>query len=153
MRIFLSFTFFIVTVFYSFAQESIYHQEVKATVEKLFTAMWENDGEMAKSLFDEKMRLMTTSTDAEGFGEMKESPVEDFVLRIAQPKEKGTLDERIISWDIKVDGNLATAWTGYEFYSLGKFSHCGFNSFKLVKTKSGWKIFSIADTRRKDNCN
>lgn len=153
MRIFLSFTFFIVTVFYSFAQESIYHQEVKATVEKLFTAMWENDGEMAKSLFDEKMRLMTTSTDAEGFGEMKESPVEDFVLRIAQPKEKGTLDERIISWDIKVDGNLATAWTGYEFYSLGKFSHCGFNSFKLVKTKSGWKIFSIADTRRKENCN
>lgn len=153
MRIFLSFTFFIVTVFYSFAQESIYHQEVKATVEKLFTAMWENDGEMAKTLFDEKMRLMTTSTDAEGFGEMKESPVEDFVLRIAQPKEKGTLDERIISWDIKVDGNLATAWTGYEFYSLGKFSHCGFNSFKLVKTKSGWKIFSIADTRRKDNCN
>jgi hypothetical protein len=153
MRIFLSFTFFIVTVFYSFAQESIYHQEVKATVEKLFTAMWENDGEMAKTLFDEKMRLLTTSTDAEGFGEMKESPVEDFVLRIAQPKEKGTLDERIISWDIKVDGNLATAWTGYEFYSLGKFSHCGFNSFKLVKTKSGWKIFSIADTRRKENCN
>ena len=153
MRIFLSFSFFLIGVFPLLSQDSQSEQEVKATIEKLFNAMRENDAEILPTIFDEKMRLLTTSTDPDGFGEMKESPVEDFILRVAQPKEKGTLDERIVSWDIKIDGNLATAWTGYEFYSLGKFSHCGFNSFKLVKTKSGWKIFSIADTRRKENCN
>jgi hypothetical protein len=151
MRIFLSFSILLSFLAPLFTQNDDEYL-IKSTVEKLFIAMRENDSEMLPSIFDEKMRMMTTITDSEGFGMMKESSVDDFILRIAQPKEKGTLDERIVSWDIKIDGNLAMAWTGYEFYSSGNFSHCGVNIFNLVKTNSGWKIFSISDTRRKENC-
>jgi hypothetical protein len=30
-----------------------------------------------------------------------------------------------------------------------KYSHCGVDVFMLVKTADGWKISTLADTRRK----
>ncbi|MFP3594978.1 hypothetical protein SB689_23835, partial [Chryseobacterium sp. SIMBA_038] len=62
------------------------------------------------------------------------------------------LEERIIIEAIHTDGNLASVFTPYSFYLKGKFSHCGANSFQLVKQNEEWKIQYIIDTRRKDNC-
>jgi hypothetical protein len=47
---------------------------------------------------------------------------------------------------------MAAAWTPYRFYRNGEFSHCGVNSFQLVKMAEGWKIVYIIDTRRKEPC-
>jgi hypothetical protein len=47
---------------------------------------------------------------------------------------------------------MATAWTPYNFYFNGKFSHCGVNNFVLVKQDNGWKIQYIIDTRRRQGC-
>jgi hypothetical protein len=57
-----------------------------------------------------------------------------------------------MSYDIKIDDNMAIAWTPYEFYITDKFSHCGVNVFTLIKTEQGWKIAGIIDTRRKEKC-
>jgi hypothetical protein len=65
---------------------------------------------------------------------------------------KGDLDERIIIEAIHTDGHLASVFTPYSFYVKGKLSHCGANSFQLVKQNTEWKIQYIIDTRRKDNC-
>ena len=54
---------------------------------------------------------------------------------------------------IEIDADLATVWTPYQFYYQEKFSHCGVNTFTLVRQKGEWKINYIIDTRRKDNCN
>lgn len=40
----------------------------------------------------------------------------------------------------------------FEFYIGDKFSHCGVNSFQLVKKDGDWKIFFIVDTSRQSNC-
>ena len=48
---------------------------------------------------------------------------------------------------------MANAWAPYEFYINSEFSHCGINSFQLIKIEGNWKIIYIIDTRRKDNCN
>ena len=61
-------------------------------------------------------------------------------------------DERIAFDGIKIDGPMATAWTPYNFYFNGKFSHCGVNNFVLVKQDNGWKIQYIIDTRRRQGC-
>ena len=53
---------------------------------------------------------------------------------------------------IHVDANLASAWTPYEFYVNDKFSHCGVNSFQLVKLKGNWVITYLIDTRRREAC-
>ena len=50
-----------------------------------------------------------------------------------------------------IDGKLAQVWVPYHFYLNGMLSHCGANSFQLMKENEDWKIISILDTRRK-NC-
>jgi hypothetical protein len=53
---------------------------------------------------------------------------------------------------VQIDGDFAQVWCDYAFYTDNTFSHCGIDAFQLHKGKDGWKIFHLADTRRKDNC-
>jgi len=53
---------------------------------------------------------------------------------------------------VKIDGPLAIVWTPYKFYFNGKFSHCGVNSFQLVRFNGVWKIQYLIDTRRRAGC-
>jgi hypothetical protein len=65
---------------------------------------------------------------------------------------KGAADEQIVFETVKVDDDLAMVWTPYRFIFNGKFSHCGVNSFTLVKLNGEWKINYVIDTRRKEKC-
>ena len=62
------------------------------------------------------------------------------------------LEERALSYDIKIHHGLAMAWVPYEFEINGKFSHCGVDIFTCVKTNSGWKIATAAYTVDKEDC-
>jgi len=120
---------------------------VKATVNQLFNGTKTSDSVLIRKSFS-KNAVLQTITKA---GEVKNENINDFALSISKA-EKQSLDERIIFSNILIDGNLASVWTPYEFYYKGKFSHCGVNSFQLVKLNNEWKIQYIIDTRRKDNC-
>jgi hypothetical protein len=48
--------------------------------------------------------------------------------------------ERIWNPDVKVHGPIATVWTPYDFWIDGKFSHCGIDSFDMIKVEGQWKI-------------
>ena len=61
-------------------------------------------------------------------------------------------DERVEFERVLIDANLASVWAPYEFYLGSKFSHCGYDSFQLVKLADGWKIAHVIDTRRKEKC-
>jgi hypothetical protein len=74
-----------------------------------------------------------------------------FITAVSKP-HTAIYDERITFNTIKIDANLATVWTPYQFFVGDKFSHCGVNSFQLVKFNGAWKIQYIIDTRRKENC-
>jgi hypothetical protein len=64
----------------------------------------------------------------------------------------GLLNEELTSLQVLTDGDLATAWMEYNFFRGDEFSHCGVNSMNLIRTANSWKIFSIVDTRRTENC-
>ncbi|HUM64696.1 MAG TPA: hypothetical protein PLV32_02570, partial [Chitinophagaceae bacterium] len=76
----------------------------------------------------------------------------DFVQLVGSLK-KDSADERISFETIRVDGPLAIVWTPYHFYYNGRFSHCGVNSFQLVRFEGVWKIQYLIDTRRRQGCN
>jgi hypothetical protein len=61
-------------------------------------------------------------------------------------------DERITFGMIKIDADLASVWTPYKFYFKQQYSHCGANSFQLVRLNGIWKIQYLIDTRRKADC-
>ncbi len=124
---------------------------VKAVIDKMFLAMKNADAAMLKSTFADSMVLQTISTGKEGKIKVWNEAPEDFAAFLAR-EQPGNLDERITFDVVKTDGPLAIAWTPYRFYYKGKFSHCGVNSFQLVRQDGEWKIQYLIDTRRKSGC-
>ncbi|MVM31829.1 hypothetical protein GO755_17405 [Spirosoma sp. HMF4905] len=123
---------------------------VKATVNRLFEGMQKADSTILKPLFTPTARLQTVA-NKQGDVSVKDDAISLFINSIGKAKA-GTLDERLASIDVRIDGELATAWTPYVFYRQEQKSHCGVNAFTLVKMNGSWKIQTIIDTRRKENC-
>ncbi|HTD93337.1 MAG TPA: nuclear transport factor 2 family protein [Chitinophagaceae bacterium] len=149
MRRFLLFLTILVSGNASFAQSA--EDSVKTTVNTLFTAMKNADASLLKSVFADSAILQTITRDKEGKLVVRNEDVKEFVDFVGQQK-KDVADERIEFGTIKIDGPLAIVWTPYQFYFSGKFSHCGVNSFQLVRFDNGWKIQYLVDTRRKTGC-
>ena len=124
---------------------------VKAVIKKMFTAMKNADPIALKSCFADSMILQTIAINKEGNLIIRNENPADF-LNFISKELPGNADERVSFETIKTDGMLAMAWTPYTFYYIGQFSHCGVNSFQLVRLKGEWKIQYIIDTRRKQDC-
>ena len=122
---------------------------VKTTIVRLFDGMSKADSTVLKPLFAPDARLQTVQ-NKQGTVSVKENPIASFITSVGKAKA-GALDERLSGMDIKIDGDLATAWTPYSFYYNGTQSHCGANAFTLVRMAGNWKIQNIIDTRR--TCN
>ncbi len=125
---------------------------IKAVINKMFDAMKNSDAASLKSCFGDSIVFQTISRNKEGNLIVKNESVNGFVESISK-LEKGAADERIVFETIKIDGPMAAVWTPYNFYYNGQFSHCGVNSFQVIRFKDGWKIQYIIDTRRKQGCN
>lgn len=124
---------------------------VKAAVNKLFEGMKNADAGQISDAFSDSAILQTIARNKEGKLIVRNERVKDFAKFVSKQK-KGAADERISFETIKVDGPLAIAWTPYTFYFEGKFSHCGVNSFQLVRINDQWKIQYLIDTRRRQGC-
>jgi hypothetical protein len=137
-------------VFYS-AKAQTAADSVKATVNKMFAAMKNADSVSLQSVFSETAVLQTISRNKEGNTIVRTESIANFAASIGK-LVKGDADEQIIFDAVHVDGALASVWTPYQFYFKGNFSHCGVNSFQLVRINGEWKVQYIIDTRRKDGC-
>ena len=123
---------------------------VKQTIAAFFTGMRQGDSTAVRRTLAPGAVFHTIATRAGITQVQPENPL-DFLKSVGTPHPK-VWDERITFDKILIDANLASVWTPYEFYLGGTFSHCGYNSFQLVKLADGWKIAHIIDTRRKEKC-
>src|SRR5688572_7205885 len=124
---------------------------VKATINQLFTAMKNADSSLLMNAFADSAVLQTIGSRA-GKVIIRNEKVSSFAQQI-KALPKGAADERITFQTILIDGPLAMVWTPYQFYYQDKFSHCGVNSFHLVRIDGRWKIQYLIDTRRREPCN
>lgn len=124
---------------------------VKTTIKLMFDGMRKGDSTQVKNTLMPGATLHTIAKSKEGAVSVHNEDVGKFAASVVK-YPAFTLDERLSGIEIKIDADLATAWTPYVFYFQDKKSHCGVNAFTLVKVNSNWKIQSIIDTRRKDNC-
>ena len=120
------------------------------TVLRLFDGMRAGDSSMVRAAFDSNPRLVTTMV-RNGVPVLTTGSVDDFVKAVGTPHSE-VWDERISGEIIHIDGPLATVWMRYSFYAGSQFSHCGVNAFELFRRPDGWRITSIADTRRRERC-
>ena len=140
---FLSFSFIL------YAQTA--EDSVKAVINTLFAGMKNANADLVKTAFSDNAVLQTITSNKEGKTTVVSDKVDAFASLVGTLK-KDSADERIVFESIKIDGPLAMVWTPYNFFYNGKFSHCGVNSFQLVRFDGAWKIQYLIDTRRKQGC-
>ncbi len=124
---------------------------VKAVVNAMFDAMKTANEQALKDCFSDSAILQTIANTKNGEKIIRTEQVSQFASSVSN-LPKGAADERIIFETVRIDGPLAIVWTPYKFYFNGQFSHCGVNSFHLVKLNGNWKIHFLIDTRRKEPC-
>ena len=134
----------------SFAQSDD-EKAVKSVIIQLFDGMQKHDSTMIRTCFHPSARMQSVGENRKtGSIEVTtENTINGFVKSIGSMPETTQIEERVLNYEIRIDAQMATAWTPYEFYLNGKKNHCGVDAFQFFKTDKGWKILTIADTRRK----
>lgn len=124
---------------------------IKTVINNFFAGMEKGDTTLLRSACTAEPVFQTFMASQEGKMQVYTEDFDEFVRFVGTPtKEK--FKEEIEFEAIHAEKSLASVWTPYKFYRNGKISHCGTNSFQLVKTDEGWKIQYIIDTRRR-KCN
>lgn len=142
----IGFTFFCCGVFAQSNEDAI-----KKSINMFFAGMKSNDTSLINSTLDSSCFMYSIMQTADGKTKLDDGKIADFLQQVAAMKGKN-IDERPLSFDIKVDGAMAIAWTPYKLFFNGAFYHCGVDVFTLIKRDNTWKIMGITDTRRKNGC-
>lgn len=124
--------------------------QVMAVVHQVFDAMRARDSTSLRATFAADARMLGAG-DRNGTVVVENDAPDGFITAVGKPSP-AMWDERIYNPEVRIDGRLAMVWTEYDFYLGDKFSHCGVDLFQLLKTADGWKIITLADTRRREGC-
>ncbi|MGB5362433.1 MAG: nuclear transport factor 2 family protein [Aureibaculum sp.] len=147
--------FFLVILSYNqiLSAQHTEEENIKNVISLFFKGIHEGDILLINQTIARDLKIQTIYTNDEGITVLRTDEVTHFLNNIASKDPESTSDEKLLSYSIKIDNNMANVWTPYEFYYNGIFSHCGVNSFQLFKENNHWKIIYLIDTRRKQNCN
>lgn len=127
--------------------------KVKRTIEAFFEAFHAQDSVGMKNVVNPKIILQTIGLDKEGNTILRSEDFESLVNSIVSIPDSVSFKEKLTDYSIHQDGMMAHVWTPYEFWLNDKFSHCGVNSFQLLKENGTWKIIYLIDTRKRIGCN
>ncbi|WP_411894926.1 nuclear transport factor 2 family protein [Winogradskyella sp. A2] len=127
-------------------------ENVKNTINTFFEAFHKQDTTAMRTMARGDILLQSISVNKEGNTVLNENSYNDFLRNIASIPEDRNFEEKLLDFSIQVDGNMANAWTPYEFWYMDQLSHCGVNSFQLIKEDDNWKIIYLVDTRRREGC-
>ncbi|MCV6629252.1 MAG: nuclear transport factor 2 family protein [Flavobacteriaceae bacterium] len=141
-------------LFFSFlsAQQNKEIAAVKNTVVAFFDAFHKGDTIALKKTLGDHLVLQTAFKNKEGKDVLRHEERQQLIDAIGKRPVDQKWEEKLLDYSIQVDGNMANAWTPYEFYFNGEFSHCGVNSFQMFKDNGTWKIIYLIDTRRRTPC-
>ena len=137
--------FFLLLGMSSYAQK----EEAQKCIESFFEGFHHRDSAKIKLVCSDKMILQSISESVAKGNRLSNESAKEFYKSIASIPSNIKFQEKILSYNIQIDGTMAHVWTPYEFYINDKLSHSGVNAFTLFKEKDSWKIIYIIDTRRK----
>ncbi|MDD9889627.1 MAG: nuclear transport factor 2 family protein [Gammaproteobacteria bacterium] len=132
-----------------FAQESE-RTAILATIQKFFDSIETRDRELLESILVRDSLNISVRTLANGDTNFNIMSYDDVVNALTRPGRDAL--ER--SWDetVLIRGNIAVVWTPYDFHIDGEFSHCGVDSFQLIKQEGRWLISNSSWTLETEDC-
>jgi hypothetical protein len=124
-------------------------QAVLDAVDRLWAGMKAKSAEQIKAAFMPDGQLLAVDKDPKNPIALSTTRMftgEQFAKLISEAKVPGDFIETMIEPEVKITGDLALVTGRYTFYVGDKFSHCGIDTFNLVRTAQGWKIANGAST-------
>lgn len=125
---------------------------IKNVVETFFQGFHNRDTALVASTVATGAQLATVGRDAKGKTFYRVEDFQKFIRSLHGLPDSIPFQEKLTSFVIQVDRNLASAWVGYEFWWDGRLSHCGHNAFDFVDFEGQWKIVHLIDTREREGC-
>ena len=123
---------------------------IMETVEKFFLAIEEKDRALLESILIPGSLNISSSELPDGNAELSEMNYDMMVSALTRPGR--TAKERAWNETILIQGHIAVFWAPYDFHVNGQFTHCGIDSFQLVKNGNQWLISNASWTRETQNC-
>ncbi len=122
---------------------------ILAVVQGFFDTMTAQDVEGARKILIPEGRFFSVR-DEDGESAVRSFTNQEYLDGLAA-REAVAL-ERMWNPKVNIHEHIANVWTRYDFYLDGEFSHCGVDSFDLIKTPDGWKITGGTYTVERADC-
>ncbi|MED5411193.1 MAG: nuclear transport factor 2 family protein [Pseudomonadota bacterium] len=120
------------------------------TVQKFFDSIEFRDKQLLESILVPNSLNISARELDDGEAQFNVMSYDEVVSALTRPGRNAK--ER--SWDetVLIQGNIAVVWTPYDFHVDGVFSHCGIDSFQLIKQDGQWLISNSSWTLETENC-
>lgn len=120
------------------------------TVQKFFDSIEFRDRQLLESILVPNSLNISARELDDGEVQFNVMSYDEVVTALTRPGRNAK--ER--SWDetVLIQGNIAVVWTPYDFHVDGVFSHCGIDSFQLIKQDGQWLISNSSWTLETENC-
>ncbi len=120
------------------------------TVQKFFDSIEFRDKQLLESILVPNSLNISARELDDGEAQINVMSYDEVVSALTRPGRNAK--ER--SWDetVLIQGNIAVVWTPYDFHVDGVFSHCGIDSFQLIKQDGQWLISNSSWTLETENC-
>ena len=120
------------------------------TVQKFFDSIELRDRQLLESILVPNSLNISARELDDGEAQFNVMSYDEVVTALTRPGRNAK--ER--SWDetVLIQGNIAVVWTPYDFHVDGEFSHCGIDSFQLIKQDGQWLISNSSWTLETENC-
>jgi hypothetical protein len=138
-----------VAVTTTFADEADDREAVMSVIHSFFASMTAKDVASMQQIMTEDGILYGYRESAEGLNVFSLTHA-SYLENLA--KHEGIPVERIWDAEIKLHDRIAIVWTPYDFHNDGVFSHCGMNTFSMLRGDDGWKITGVVFSVQTEGC-
>jgi hypothetical protein len=120
-----------------------------AVISRFFVAMEKRDTHTLRTLLEPEGHVFALLWRKDSVDISVDAHAQ-MITAIVSAKERWR--ERIWNPTVLHRGPLAVVWAPYDFYLGTKFSHCGVDTFTLVRRREGWRIADVAFTMEPEGC-
>jgi hypothetical protein len=127
-----------ITLIVALQTQAADREAILKTVQRFYDTMTAHDVEGARDVLQPQGRFHAMSMKG-GKPDVRAFSNEEYFATL-QERSKDTMQERIWNPEVRINGLTANVIAPYDFWINDKFSHCGVDTFDLIKTEEGWKI-------------
>jgi len=121
-----------------------------AAVQRLFDAINTGDTTLLRGLLVPGMQFVTITDPPAAAAPPRVQVDSAFARQVGASRQQYL--ERMWQPVVRLQGSIATVWAPYDFHVDGKFSHCGVDTFTLLRVGQGWQIASVVYTVQRSGC-